>query len=636
MKKNKPIFLIIAIVSMISVLCGNFFILNEFDERQPAYNDINWNRDLEVNPLPAGYISIFSDDFESGLSKWESITGLWHLTDNISHSNPYHSPTHSMWFGNESTGNYETGFTEMGNLTSVPIDLSSTTDTILEFYHWKETENGSPYDASRVYISTDNINWDMLYEHFMNITPWEKVSLDISKYDGNSSVQLRFFFDTGDYEYNDYRGWLIDDIRIYENDNAPTLSSGSVSPNPGKLSDLFTYTVNYMDIDGDAPIYVNVSINGTYYSMFKQNPFDYEYSDGCIYEYKTYLNWGAYPYNYSFGCFDGKFYTTLGPFIGPIVEWGQLFDGMYINHTFIFPILGGNGPSNVSYSYDSGHIFNTYLDTWTGPGWWDINLLTRVMSNNGGSITFGNGLHTPFWIFTNVTLNDTVLIGHGSDGDHTFNVTGELIYDLPSFGLIEVWVLNDTDSTGGNAWYEKSTGILLNGTFIPSDPTLNYTFTFNDTNVEFTNFVYPPSSPSISINSGAASTNSTLVALTPSAVGAEEMCFRNGTSGAWSSWETYATTKQLYLGGSTNNTDYTIQVKFQNSGGESSVASDSILYISPGDGDGDGDDDGDGDENGGGDPVIPGYPLELLMVSLITGIGIILIFYKKNILNSNK
>ncbi|GAH70605.1 unnamed protein product, partial [marine sediment metagenome] len=59
---------------------------------------------------------------------------------------------------------------------------------------------------------------------------------------------------------------------------------------------------------------------------------------------------------------------------------------------------------------------------------WYVDSQTRLTS--GGS-TFGDGVHTPIWIFTNVSLSDTVLIDVGYDGDHEFNVSNELVYDLP-------------------------------------------------------------------------------------------------------------------------------------------------------------------------------------------------------------
>jgi len=161
---------------------------------------------------------IFFEDFESGLSKWETITGLWNLTDESSiWYIPYHSPTHSMWFGTESTGDYDTGFREMGELISYPINLSSYEGfrLLLEFYHWREGEGTIGSDISFVNISTDGINWDLLYQSSSAyIPPWEKVSLDISRYAGNTSVLIKFSFDTFDKKRNFYRGWLVDDIVI--------------------------------------------------------------------------------------------------------------------------------------------------------------------------------------------------------------------------------------------------------------------------------------------------------------------------------------------------------------------------------------------------------------------------------------
>ena len=103
-----------------------------------------------------------------------------------------------MWFGDETTGTFNSSYQETGELTTIPIDLTGTPSAKLEFYQWREGEGGS-YDVSYVYISTDGVNWDLLYQNSESyIAPWEKVSLDISAYTGNSSVQIRFYFDTLD------------------------------------------------------------------------------------------------------------------------------------------------------------------------------------------------------------------------------------------------------------------------------------------------------------------------------------------------------------------------------------------------------------------------------------------------------
>ncbi|MFX1477535.1 MAG: OmpL47-type beta-barrel domain-containing protein [Promethearchaeota archaeon] len=88
-----------------------------------------------------------------------------------------------------------------------------------------------------------------------------------------------------------------------------------------------------------------------------------------------------------------------------------------------------------------------------------------------------------------------------------------------------------------------------------------------------------PLNPSILINSGESITYSEKVSLTLSALGAEEMCFKNGMVGDWTVWEPYNTIKELYLEGAVNNTEHVISVKFRNVVGESQIASDSIIYI---------------------------------------------------------
>jgi len=168
----------------------------------------------------------------------------------------------------------------------------------------------------------------------------------------------------------------------------------------------------------------------------------------------------------------------------PIVD-SQLFDGMYIEHIYT---ESSSYPSMFSYSYYSGSLF---IETWDIMGFsflWYVDSQTRLMS--GGSI-FGDGTHTPAWIFTDVSLGDEILIAVDAEGDHLFSVAGELIYDLPGFGPVGVWVLEDLDLPGGVAWYEKSTGILLEGSFYYAGGAGLYTFDFVDTNVEFI-YAVPP------------------------------------------------------------------------------------------------------------------------------------------------
>ena len=42
---------------------------------------------------------------------------------------------------------------------------------------------------------------------------WVHHTVDLSAYTGKT-VLVKFYFDTGDEEYNDYRGWYVDDVAI--------------------------------------------------------------------------------------------------------------------------------------------------------------------------------------------------------------------------------------------------------------------------------------------------------------------------------------------------------------------------------------------------------------------------------------
>ncbi len=96
-------------------------------------------------------------------------------------------------------------------------------------------------------------------------------------------------------------GWL----GYEQNDNVPKLINGDVNPTKGIQSTFFTFSVNYSDIDNNSPKSMNLVINDTSYSMVKQDPTDMNYTDGCVYNYTTYLIPGGANYSYYFYCDDG-------------------------------------------------------------------------------------------------------------------------------------------------------------------------------------------------------------------------------------------------------------------------------------------------------------------------------------------
>jgi hypothetical protein len=82
----------------------------------------------------------FFDDMESGQNGW-GADGFWHqVQDGVSPYPNSYSPTHSWWYGQDSTGDYNNGAANSGNLTSPPIVIPPGLSTGLNFRTWYETE----------------------------------------------------------------------------------------------------------------------------------------------------------------------------------------------------------------------------------------------------------------------------------------------------------------------------------------------------------------------------------------------------------------------------------------------------------------------------------------------------------------
>jgi len=143
-------------------------------------------------------------------------------------------------------------------------------------------------------------------------------------------------------------------------------------------------------------------------------------------------------------------------------------DGMYVNYTTSDASRRGELiPTTITFSKTSDEIFHVEWE-WKGSydilGSWDVTISTKIVSN---MVNFGpqKDSHDPFWIYTDVSLNDQIILYNAiydfspgvAFGDTVFNITGEAMYKS-----MEVWELRD--AFGSVVWYEKSKGFLLNGT----------------------------------------------------------------------------------------------------------------------------------------------------------------------------
>jgi hypothetical protein len=157
----------------------------------------------------------------------------------------------SGWYGQLSTGNYigtqatgdaaGSGGTSTspssGVFISPEIEVPSVSSAVeLRFKTWWEIESVNPsrFDIMSVELEhggevtvlkrlnpgTDPtspiLRANLAYTSggFPNIAPtWQDEAIDISAYRGET-VRIRFAFNTVDHQYNGFRGWMVDDVRI--------------------------------------------------------------------------------------------------------------------------------------------------------------------------------------------------------------------------------------------------------------------------------------------------------------------------------------------------------------------------------------------------------------------------------------
>jgi len=162
---------------------------------------------------------IFYDDMEGGTNGWSTVAytnyDIWNQTTLESCS-----PTKSWWAGIEQQANYNNGSRINNALVSPTINLTGKTAPIkLLFTENYVTESG--WDFCMVDVSTDaGITWERLRGGYGNAPSgdsygWTVTALDISAYAGKD-IQIRFYFDTGDGLYNDFPGWFVDDVIIFD------------------------------------------------------------------------------------------------------------------------------------------------------------------------------------------------------------------------------------------------------------------------------------------------------------------------------------------------------------------------------------------------------------------------------------
>jgi PKD repeat protein len=168
-----------------------------------------WQRDFYWAPSAP-----YADDMESGTNDW-TATGLWHQVDASSPYPESHSGSHSWWYGQDATGDYDTGAANSGDLTSPPVYIPSTGYYLRFWYRYETETQGQYWDQRWVQISVDDGPFNDVLQLSDDPMNWwlQSPVIDLSGYTGHT-IQMRFHFDTIDGVFNEYRGWYIDDFEI--------------------------------------------------------------------------------------------------------------------------------------------------------------------------------------------------------------------------------------------------------------------------------------------------------------------------------------------------------------------------------------------------------------------------------------
>jgi subtilisin family serine protease len=175
---------------------------------------------ITVNPARS---AILFENFESSIggftinNTFGAGLGLWHLTTACNSVLSGHSTPTSLYYGQNSACNYDTGLTE-GVVTSSVINLAGASAVSLEFKYMLQTEQTPGYDIASVEIS---VNGGAFTEYLSNFAgtlqdpsgAWVSKTLDLSSM-GGANIQIRFRFRTVDAAYNAYPGFYVDDVNV--------------------------------------------------------------------------------------------------------------------------------------------------------------------------------------------------------------------------------------------------------------------------------------------------------------------------------------------------------------------------------------------------------------------------------------
>ncbi|RLF39433.1 MAG: hypothetical protein DRN21_03570, partial [Thermoplasmata archaeon] len=155
------------------------------------------------------WTNAFADDIESGQDGWYTWNSsdspdLWHIT-----SSDYHTPTHSWYCGNETTGTYANNMQDH-LISPTWIDLTDAVSATLHFWMKYDLEPNADYLILNIYYYENGPHTNYLY-WWTGYQDWTEMAVDLSQFAGKN-IQVAFIMDTDD--SGTYSGAWIDDVIV--------------------------------------------------------------------------------------------------------------------------------------------------------------------------------------------------------------------------------------------------------------------------------------------------------------------------------------------------------------------------------------------------------------------------------------
>ncbi|HOD59915.1 MAG TPA: M14 family zinc carboxypeptidase [Candidatus Syntrophosphaera sp.] len=221
-EKNVNARIIIGDVFPDTLMVNGNFIYHGYEGEYPveiyAEGYFPWKGSVTLNP-GENYLTVelspvnilFSEDWESGIDRWV-INGPWVQENTLSVSG--YAITDS-WGG---TGFYAMNC-DVWIKTAQSIYIPTDASTMLLFDSHLYTEY--LYDPARVEISTDNLNWESIWEKSGQLDYFQKEMVLLDSFKGQN-IYLRFHLtdNSTDIDLTD-PGWTIDNIQIIQGTATP-------------------------------------------------------------------------------------------------------------------------------------------------------------------------------------------------------------------------------------------------------------------------------------------------------------------------------------------------------------------------------------------------------------------------------